>query len=142
MVRGMVGDIATKGVAHTRYRFFNRAGGRLGTVSEIRVPVACPICSDAQYLVIQNEAGRILRVTPLIPIERRGAPLGTADTAAFLNQFEGMSPGRKVYLGAGVDGITGATVTAHKYVQGVRELLRKPKVSPKRVRPRPGGTGK
>ena len=57
---------------------------------------------------------------PVIPLEVRGRQI---DGKTFLKQFVGRKPGDRLRLGVDIDGITGATKTACKYVEGVNEVL-------------------
>ncbi len=81
--------------------------------------ISCGVCSDSQF-VVGIAAGKVVKVTPIMPIEVNGKP---KDGTKFLSQFEGATSKTDLSLGRSIDGITGATKTSRKYIQGIREAL-------------------
>jgi Na+-translocating ferredoxin:NAD+ oxidoreductase RnfG subunit len=72
------------------------------------------------YLVIFNTDLAIEKAKVLIYREQHGRQIGTA---RWLNQFKGMTTMDKPELGKGVDGISGATISAKSMTVAVNELL-------------------
>ncbi|MBL4707245.1 MAG: FMN-binding protein [Flavobacteriales bacterium] len=72
------------------------------------------------YLVIFNADLSIEKAKVLIYREQHGRQIGAA---RWLNQFKGMNTSNRPILGAEVDGISGATISARGMTIAINELL-------------------
>lgn len=79
--------------------------------------IHCPICNDAQLLVLtgNDEAPAVKAIKPVRPLELYGNPMSKERTDQLLKQFIG----RTLKKDAQVDVVSGATKTTHAYEQGV-----------------------
>ena len=97
-----------------------QAGAKpVGWVVEVYRAIHCPVCSDAQFLVAVSPALKVLALKPVRELELWGAPMEPKQAEAFLAQFVGRDPERRVK----VDAVSGATKTSLAYAQAVAEVL-------------------
>ncbi|MCZ7648408.1 MAG: FMN-binding protein [Planctomycetota bacterium] len=100
-----------------------RSGGaRIGWVVDVYRRLACPVCSDAQFLIAVKNAPlpEIVSVKPVRELERYGKPLDADAERGFLAAFKG----RTEKDAQPVDGVSGATKTSRAYMQGAAEALK------------------
>ena len=97
-------------------------GKAAGWVVDVFRKIACPVCTDTQFLVaIGSPELRILDVRPVRPIERLGLPVEAKETGPFLNQFKdrgAQQPDQRV------DIVSGATKTSRSYEAAISEVLK------------------
>ena len=72
------------------------------------------------YLIVLDKAFSIEKAKVLIYREQHGRQIGTA---RWLSQFKGMGIDDRPELGNGVDGISGATISARSMTVAVNDLL-------------------
>lgn len=95
-----------------------RAGGKtVAWVIDAYRAIHCPICNDAQLLVLtsNDEVPAVKTIKPVRALELYGNPMSKERTDQLLKQFIG----RTLKKDAQVDVISGATKTTHAYEQGV-----------------------
>ena len=90
----------------------------LGVAYQIREDISCPVCADVRALVeVQN--GGIGDIILIDPFHLYGKPMPAELQQTFIAQFENKEVKERMLVGFNVDGISGATKSAEKFVNGI-----------------------
>ena len=113
---------------YDRYVVFGRQEDPVGYVYEIQEDLRCPVCNNVRLLVALDDAGEILEIQALEPLELSGDPMPVAEESRFFKQFtsdrnESSNGQASFLLGENVDVITGATKSSIHIVESLNKLL-------------------
>ena len=86
------------------------------------------MCNNVRLLVALDDAGEILEIQALEPLELSGDPMPVAEESRFFKQFtsdrnESSNGQASFLLGENVDVITGATKSSIHIVESLNKLL-------------------
>ena len=102
-------------------------GKRLARV--VKKDILCEVCTDVFYILTIDKNGIFKNITLVKPFELSGKKI---DASAFTRQFIGKSYHEPLVAGRNADGITGATKSCAKFIEGLNDTekvlseLRKP----------------
>lgn len=93
----------------------------LGVAYQIREDIPCPVCADVRALVkVQN--GGIGDIILIEPFHLYGEPMPAELQQSFIAQFENNEIRERMMVGFNVDGISGATKSAERFVSGIYRI--------------------
>lgn len=93
----------------------------LGIAYQIREDISCPVCADVRALVeVQDK--KIGDIILIDPFHLYGEPMPAELQHTFIAQFENKEVKERMLVGFNVDGISGATKSAEKFVSGIYRI--------------------
>lgn len=93
----------------------------LGVAYQIREDIPCPVCADVRALV-EAQDGKIGDVILIDPFHLYGEPMPEKLQQSFIAQFENKEMKERMLVGFNVDGISGATKSAERFVSGIYRI--------------------
>ena len=93
----------------------------LGVAYQIREDISCPVCADVRSLV-EVQDGKIGDIILIDPFHLYGKPMPAELQQSFIAQFENKKIKERMLVGFNVDGISGATKSAERFVSGIYKI--------------------
>ena len=100
----------------------NRDTSLIGYAYQVREDIFCPVCEDVRYFVGLGPEGTVLGIVLVNGFHLYGEPMSAIDQKRFLRQFSDKKIYDSTIAYEEINGITGATKTTQRFVDGLHNV--------------------